>query len=317
MQIMAHSNLGVPPNLNIPGNIEARAIRQYSTGESKMEIGTSSNSVNTLIYFQHTTNSAGRIGCLNTGANTTKQLEIAAGWPLGSGITPIYVRQYEGNNVWSTVRNELVLLSASGDTIIPNNLTVGGNITSIGLLNSIYPIGSVYTGPNPPNIGTWRIHGFSGGGTRRNIAVSIMSNILNTYNFDMVIICNGSVFCEVSFTIRESTTATDRRQSIELDALGMNFLCDTTYSINVNHTETRDLTNNLVSAWFSRPRDTVPGAGTIVRTFNNIIIDTNPNSTAKLMNYTLTHRCIITNITLLHAFLNNTTTIQTVYQRVS
>ena len=67
---------------------------------------------------------------------------------------PIVARQYDGQNTWTTVKRELTLLDANGNTTIPGNLTVSGTFTNTSILNSIYPVGSVFTGNSAPGIGT-------------------------------------------------------------------------------------------------------------------------------------------------------------------
>ena len=66
------------------------------------------------------------------GDNSNGWVELATGT---NGTEPIYVRQYNGD----TVTNELTLLDANGDTIIPNNLSVGGNVIVSGILTSSKP----------------------------------------------------------------------------------------------------------------------------------------------------------------------------------
>lgn len=52
-----------------------------------------------------------------------------AGWmeiaTADDGVEPIYARQYSG--VYTTIRNEVTLLDASGNSIFPHNVTVGGS----------------------------------------------------------------------------------------------------------------------------------------------------------------------------------------------
>ena len=52
-----------------------------------------------------------------------------------NGTEPIYIRQYNGNNI----QNELTLLDENGNTIIPHNLSVGGNVIVSGTLTSAKP----------------------------------------------------------------------------------------------------------------------------------------------------------------------------------
>ena len=86
-----------------------------------MTISTNDNSTtaDAMIYFQHGVNSICRVGTVGP-INATRPLEISSGWNL----MPIVARQYDGQNTWNTVRRELTLLDANGNTTIPGNLTV-------------------------------------------------------------------------------------------------------------------------------------------------------------------------------------------------
>lgn len=67
-------------------------------------------------------NDYGRIAVGAT-ANNAGWMEIAT---CDDGTEPIYVRQYTG--VYSSIKNNLTLLDAEGNTSIPKNLRIGGNI---------------------------------------------------------------------------------------------------------------------------------------------------------------------------------------------
>ena len=68
-----------------------------------------------MVYFQHGHNANCRIETVGPNG-AIRPLEISTGW--GNNIR-IVVRQYEGSNQWTNIRNELTLLNASGNTIFP------------------------------------------------------------------------------------------------------------------------------------------------------------------------------------------------------
>lgn len=70
---------------------------------------------------------------ISVGGNTDQGwVELATG---DNGNEAIYVRQYNGN----TIVNELTLLDSNGNTNIPHNLSVGGNLTVSGSATGIKP----------------------------------------------------------------------------------------------------------------------------------------------------------------------------------
>ena len=86
-----------------------------------------------MVYFQHGNNATCRIGTVGPNG-ATRPLEISTGWGNNFGVV---VRQYEGQNQWTNIRNELTLLNAAGNTIIPRDLTVNGNIINTNLQNEL------------------------------------------------------------------------------------------------------------------------------------------------------------------------------------
>ena len=86
-----------------------------------------------MVYFQHHYNATCRIGTVGPNS-ATRPLELSTGWGNNFGVV---VRQYEGQNQWTTIRNELTLLNAAGNTIIPRDLTVNGNRINTNLTNQL------------------------------------------------------------------------------------------------------------------------------------------------------------------------------------
>ena len=76
-----------------------------------------------MVYFQHNNNATCRIGTVGP-SGATRPFEISTGWGNNIGVV---VRQYEGSNQWTNIRDELTLLNAAGRTIIPGNITFPRN----------------------------------------------------------------------------------------------------------------------------------------------------------------------------------------------
>ena len=66
--------------------------------------------------------------------------------------------------------------------------------TNTSILNSIYPVGSVFTGNSAPGIGTWQQIGLSGTG-------EIPTNHIGQFSFNGQINCNGTNYCQGSLNI--------------------------------------------------------------------------------------------------------------------
>jgi hypothetical protein len=127
-------------------------IHNKGAGHSTQYISTEDNDVTSqsMQYFGHSSNRTARVGCVGP-YGAIRPLEISVGYGNNMGIV---ARQYTGNNVWSTIRNELTILDAAGNTHVPNNLTVNGNINCnslntmirnemISLANVMSPVGSI------------------------------------------------------------------------------------------------------------------------------------------------------------------------------
>ena len=84
-----------------------------------------------MVYFQYGNNATCRIGTGDPNG-AIRPLEISTGWGNNIGVV---VRQYEGSNQWTNIRNELILLNAAGNTIIPKDYTVNGNLINTNLQN--------------------------------------------------------------------------------------------------------------------------------------------------------------------------------------
>jgi hypothetical protein len=108
-------------------------LRQ-TVGDSIIRVSTEDRAATAItgVYFQHGNNAICRIACVGpNGAG--RPIEISAGRGNNMGIV---ARQYTGNGVWETIRNEFVILDRNGNSSAPNNLIVGGNLTVNGTINN-------------------------------------------------------------------------------------------------------------------------------------------------------------------------------------
>ena len=112
--------------------------------ESQVNFKSTSFETNNYIKFTNDTvsNDYAYIQLKGTEANAG-ELEIAT---CDDATEPIYVRQYSGNR--ATLKRTLALLDGSGNTSIPGNLEVNGQLSANMkklIYELIYPVGALYT----------------------------------------------------------------------------------------------------------------------------------------------------------------------------
>ena len=140
-----------------------------------------------MVYFQHNNNATCRIGTVGP-SGATRPLEIATGWGTTMGIV---ARQYEGNNSWTNIRNELILLNSAGNTIIPRDLTVNGRIINTNLQTELNNRSLLnHTHSITDNTGILPI---VNGGTNANNSEFALAN-LNLRTFEFITATSGVYF---------------------------------------------------------------------------------------------------------------------------
>jgi len=116
-----------------------------------------------------------------------------------SANEPIHVRQYSGN--FTSLDRTLTLLDASGNTIIPGTVTIGGNLALHAGNYTSYVASATGTGAS----GTWGIS-ITGNATTATSAAQISKSVSGSTSADLILATMAS---DDAFRIRVGGTSTD------------------------------------------------------------------------------------------------------------
>jgi len=124
------NSLSVTSNINLGGNISTSGNITANVINGNVQVSVTGTTTANVITASIATGDFFRLQVGGTGSDQGfASLDIA-----DNGTEPIYVRQYVnvGGNAFGSILRQATLLGASGQTILPGDLSVGGNLSAAG-----------------------------------------------------------------------------------------------------------------------------------------------------------------------------------------
>jgi hypothetical protein len=306
-------NLQTNGTVTIGSNTQRRNFTTFSTiaqiNSSNTSIGTNDRTEDTILNFMGDHRPWHRILSSSKVGTGTEYLNIETSWNH-----PISAIQHSAN--FTGTQRTLTLLDGSGNTSIPGNLTVNGNLNCSYLLNLIYPVGTIYTGMNVPNFGSWRASGFQGFARRYGVDLGTAEN---NYRYDNFVTCNGSFICEVGFRIWNISAGSVQYFNLgQMGLLGIREHGYKAYIFNSNESLEVIRTQNFRVRFFNSQsqNNTFDGVPMTVM-YDNVEIDTNWGTSGKIGHYIVSFNCLINNVNSLRSVFGTNQNIVGCFRRLA